>query len=172
MLITPLCLVGYVTDKTKKIFMENYSLLQHNASNYKMKKLLKRYSSVIPSPGVIFDGDFVRNKNFQNYLLQFNVIEDYPMWHYFVNEFNCDIKVLSNAFINYNVGNGISTNENHVKRVIFNSDLIKLSKIFRVKQNILPKYINPYCYLLWFERKFFYTVDTLKSIIKKFKMVL
>ena len=165
-ILTPLHLVGNVTTKLEKGYDEAYSLLKRNNSNQKMRKILARYGSIIPAPGVFFDGDFAKDKNFQSYLLQFNLLEDYPMWYYFINKFNCDVEVLPNPYINYNIGSGVSSSARHNKKIELNLEWEKIKRQFKIKLYILPKHINPYRYLYMVSRKFFYMIDKIKESIR------
>lgn len=106
----------------------------------------------IAAPGVFIPCHYLRDKFFQDFLSDFFLIEDYPMWIYLIVIKNIDIIVEDVCYIAYRICSGVSTSDNNEARRKYVEERNYIYKRFKIKNYILPKYINPYRYWLFFLR--------------------
>jgi len=107
------------------------------------------YDCLIQAPGSFLKTKIIQDKNFQNFVLQFKWIEDYPQWYYLFKKSNrtLKIRVSMKPYILYRTNVGISSTSKHTKNKEFILEKNKINDQFKNKHTILPKIINPYVYI-------------------------
>lgn len=121
-------------------------LVENNVKNFVAKRL--KYNNCIGAPGVFYKQSLLDEELFRT-MNRFSWIEDVPMWVYFFNKDNIKVKVVSDIFVLYRMGVGISNNVNHKKRLGFEQDLDK------IRHSIFIKDRFPYNRLLVWDKSLF-----------------
>lgn len=121
-------------------------LVENDVKNFVAKRL--KHNNCIDAPGVFYKQSLLDEELFRT-INRFSWIEDVPMWVYFFNKDNIKVKVVSDIFILYRMGVGISGNVNHKKRLGFEQDLDKIRDTIFIKDRF------PYNRLLVWDKSLF-----------------
>lgn len=150
LVITPVVPFGDPQVEDVAVLKLFYKLILNHNNRKKLAKILG-YASVIPAPGVFLDSNFYRIKGLWEFLEQFRLIEDYPTWHYLLNNNNLkiNVEVKTTPYIYYRMNSGVSTGN---RNSIFVEEEQRVIDVLRVKTNRYPKYINIYKYIYVFKR--------------------
>lgn len=149
-LITPITPFGKYNKEKCCELESNYRLLMYFEKCGKFIDSLL-LTNLIPAPGVFYKRSIFNDKKFIDFLNQFTLIEDYPMWYYLFKIKNKKFIVKNHSYIYYRIGTGV-TSKSALKHPEYLRDYKKIIKIIRPKDEALPKYINPYKYYLKFLR--------------------
>lgn len=122
----------------------NYYFAKHLGETKKIKKMME-YDNFFAGPGVFFKAKYYRDPVLWKRLFRFRLIEDYPTWRYFLDEKNMECHVIEKPYTAYRLGSGVSTNID--KNGLYYKDDKKLQKIYKIKNYMFPRYINPYFYI-------------------------
>lgn len=124
-------------------------------NNFKVIKKCLEYSNIIPSPGVFLSTDLIKNTGMINFLSKYKWIEDLTQWIYLFIEkndiFNVHVSVA--PVVLYRLSDGITTNANKA-HLEFIQEEKEIARQYKLKRYILPKYINPYTYICFFDKLF------------------
>lgn len=150
LVITPVEPFGEPQEEDVAVLKLFYKLILKHNDRKKLAKILD-YASVVPAPGVFLDSDFYRIEGLWEFLEQFRLIEDYPTWHYLLNnsKLKINVEVMTTPYIYYRMNSGVSTGN---KNSVFLEEEKRLINVLRVKTKRYPKYINIYKYIYVFKR--------------------
>ena len=118
LIITPVIPFGDVSNKKVKDIKKSFCLICLLKTTSKVSKMIK-CENFLPAPGIFISGSWLRESDFQKFLLQFRDIEDYPMFYYLLNIKKCEIKILYTSYIEYRIGSGVSTSKDNNKKKKF-----------------------------------------------------
>ena len=146
LIITPVMVFGADKIRRQEQFDKKFCLIDFLHTTERIKQLIQ-VNNYFPAPGVFINGNELRNKVFQEYLLQFKYIEDYPMWYYLLTQCDYNVEVINEPFIAYRAGSGISTSGGQSNLVYLQENAIVMKKL-DAKIYKYPKLINPYRYFI------------------------
>lgn len=114
-------------------------------------KDFQKYENIIEAPAVFMKHSLIDSK-FYNALDGYQWIEDVPIWNYlfYTKGVEMNISFYEIPLVLYRGDVGISTDKNHVKRKLFESDLLKIKKEI-YSNNIVGEKISKF--IRSFERK-------------------
>ena len=140
----------------KKIISDYLCFLKYRDNinlKYKIKKMLD-YNQCIPSPGVFIKKKMWDDEGFLKFITQFTYIEDVPEWYYFFNIYKKEFSVYIDdvPYVLYRRNVGVSCNIKKKGNPI-DEDYRKIRKLIRAKQDFLPRFINPYCFIHFIKNK-------------------
>ena len=141
--LTPCALMGEDSELNGRVH-RNYFLARHLGKTKKIKKMM-RYENFIVAPGVFFKAKYYRDSILWKRLFRFRLIEDYPTWRYFLDEKNLECHIEEKPYVAYRLGSGVSTQLD--KNSLFYKEDQKLKKIYKIRNYMFPRYINPYFYI-------------------------
>lgn len=121
----------------------------------KWKKLIKnriKFQMPFETPGVFWSSDLISVGLFQA-LSKYHWIEDIPVWNYLINQDKTTVYFSLKPLVLYRTNSGISLNQKHEKRTLFDDELEEIRKDIMVRKNGLSKCINIYTYVYWLRRK-------------------
>lgn len=143
--VNPVDIIGNREPNAAKSMEKSFNLIRLLRTPRRIERML-RCENFLPAPGIFIPGDFFRDNKFQEFLLRFHNIEDYPMFYYFLSHDKCGVKILNECYVDYRVGSGISTSKDMEKAKEFHTELRELYKMMDIRLYKYPKYINPYKY--------------------------
>lgn len=154
LILSPVTPFGTSGKEYSDFYYDEYRFVKYWNDKKKLTMLLK-INNYLQAPGVFIPGNYLRDKNLQNFLLGFKNIEDYPLWYYLIVKKKVPVLTDDTSYINYRLGSGITTNENIKKKSGYNTELDEIHKKLHMKAYILPKFINPWRYQVKIMRIFF-----------------
>lgn len=168
--------VGMIRDEVHRkltgYYHYKHSQVKGKDKKYFQRKLKLGYG-IIVAPAIFYKVDMVKDKELQNFMLNYKQIEDQAMWYYMfcLKKTDTVYKDVEKPYIIYRASTGISQNSNHELNKDFIDDRTKFfddvcSKLGRInrKYRILERKI---WVVLKFKRK--YLLNISKKMQKDYK---
>ena len=145
---------GGGSKKTRWFLAQIHDLAKYAESRGRFKDVQRIYN-LIAAPGVFFPVSFLED-GLYTFLEDYYLMEDIPMWYYFLQVKGYDATVLDKSYVGYRIGQGISSASTHEKAKAYVEDIKKASYELDMKAYQRPFIINPHMYFVvwqWIKSK-------------------
>lgn len=145
---------GGGSKKTRWFLAQIHDLAKYTESRGRFKDVQRIYN-LIAAPGVFFPVFFLED-GLYSFLEDFYLMEDIPMWYYFLQLKGYDVTVLDTSYVGYRIGQGISSTSTHEKAKSYAADIKKAAYELDMKAYQRSFIINPHMYFVvwqWIKSK-------------------